>query len=158
MVTTRTKKIAVGCVVGLFVLGLMTYGFLVGCHATNVAHQTSAQAFGVGDLYRVLRTYEEANGRWPEDPMQAATERRPADTIETRDPISHRPLLYYPDAKPGSKKVLLAVPVPVRLHVWPFVIEKRPAILADGTHVDLGSAKPEDDRSVNLDSTEDADK
>jgi hypothetical protein len=55
------------------------------------------------------------------------------------DAIFHRPWIYYPNAKPGTKEVLAAVPDVIRMYWLPF-IGWQDAVLADGTYVDFRSS------------------
>ena len=53
------------------------------------------------------------------------------------DPMTMRPLLYYPDAEPGTKAILFAQPEARRMGLWPFVGTQRIGVRADGRCVDL---------------------
>ena len=92
--------------------------------------------FGLERIYSALSKYRETHGRWPATIEEA--DKLPPTTYET-DARFHRPWLYYPNAKPGTKEVLAAVPDVIRMDWLPF-IGWQDAVLADGTFVDFRSS------------------
>jgi hypothetical protein len=56
-------------------------------------------------------------------------------------------LIYYPDAKPGTKAILVEQPEPLEVGLWPFIVTHRRAIRADGRLVDLHGDEREVDDS-----------
>ena len=112
-------------------------------------HTQSARGVRLACLYRGLCAYRERNGRWPQTLREAVDERgsslRETDIL---DPIlPNRPLIYYPDAKPGTKAILVERPEPLEVGLWPFIVTHRRAIRADGRLVDLHGDEREVDDS-----------
>lgn len=95
---------------------------------------TLAKASGLvcefGDMRARFSNYYETNHHWP----------RNLDVVRTLvlndscmlDPISEKPLVYYPDAKPWTNEILMAQPEPFRTELWPFGKMQRYVMLGNG--------------------------
>jgi hypothetical protein len=128
-----TKNITIRIVVGL-ALGLAVacyYVAYLGCWTTT-AHLEGATVSHMTGVYRRLHEYYEKNGRWPESLSVVMGE-------TGIDLTSNLPLLYFPDAKPGTEEILIAQPQPFKVGLWPFVEMKRRGVRADGELVDVPS-------------------
>ena len=87
--------------------------------------------------YKAICKYREKSGRWPDRLDQAPIFK---DYVpSTSDPIFHKPWLYFPNAKPGTRDILLAWPEPLEMGVWPIVFKHRGVIRANGEGEDIGS-------------------
>ncbi len=101
-------------------------------------HKAVADKLSLERVYFALSKYRETHGRWPATIDEAVAQ--PGMPIAAGvDSIFDRPWLYYPNAKPGTKEVLAAVPDVIRMHWLPF-IGWQDAVLADGTYVDFRSS------------------
>jgi hypothetical protein len=83
--------------------------------------------------------YRATNGKWPRTLHEAAGEERPFSDSPSR--VSERPYYYNPQAKPGTKEILIAQPMPVGAELWPFKKTWQTGVTADGTLVDLQGNK-----------------
>ena len=101
-------------------------------------HQRSARALALAVIYRDLCSYRETNGKWPQS-LEEAAKRQGSFSSEQYifDPISHQPFLYFRDAEPGTKMILLAEPEPLKMGLWPLTVMQRRGVQADGEFVDL---------------------
>jgi hypothetical protein len=133
-VIVKAVLLGVLLIVGLF-LGLCLF---LDCGIAR--HKASADRIGLERVYFVLSKYRETHGRWPETIDEAAAQ-PDMPSAGGVDSIFHRPWLYYPNAKPGTKEVLAAVPDVIRMDWLPF-IGWQDAVLADGTYVDFRSYRP----------------
>lgn len=142
----NTKKTKDGCfrviVLAVLMAVLLIAGLFVGFNLLVEyrcrAHEMTVDKLLLEDVYFILSKYRETNGRWPETIDDAA--KQPDMPMVLRvDSVFHRPWLYYPTAKPGSKEVLAAVPDVIRIHWLPF-IGWQDAVLADGTFADFRSS------------------
>jgi hypothetical protein len=138
MNTMNTKNSCLRLIVPavLIIVGLFLGWFLV-CDFAHTRHKAAADKIILKRVYSVLTKYREAHGRWPENIVEAAKELK-LPGVDRVDPILERPWLYYPNAKPGTKEVLAAVPDVIRMDWLPF-IGWQDAVLADGTYVDFCS-------------------
>jgi hypothetical protein len=144
METTKTKS---GClrrtVLTVLVAVLIIGGPFLGWHLfwdlAHTRHKAVADKGRLGCVYSALSKYRETHGRWPETINEAAKEFDMMPVAAGEDSIFHRPWLYYPNAKPGTKDVLVAVPDVIRMKSLPFV-GWQDAVLADGTFVDFRSS------------------
>jgi hypothetical protein len=144
----NTKKSKSGClrviVLAILLTVLLCLGLFLGlCLFVDYGHTThkaSADRIMLERVYFVLSEYRETHGRWPETIEEAAKQPGMPMTYGA-DSIFHRPWLYYPNAKPGTKEVLAAVPDVIRMDCLPFV-GWQDAVLADGTFVDFRSSRP----------------
>ena len=142
----NAKKVATRITLGVLVAAVLLYAVEFGANVAVGIHKQSARGVCLAFVYRDLCIYRKSNGQWPGS-LSDATKRQGSllGEAETLDPISHLPLLYYPDAKPGTKAILLAQPEPLELGLWPFVRMKRLGIRADGRIVHLHGDESEDD-------------
>ena len=137
----------------ILVIALAYYAFLVfGCW-TNDEHIQAAAVVKMLHVGEALCEYREMNGRWPKDLMEAAKQQRSfiggGDILGT---TTQRPYLYFPDAEPGTRAILLAQPGPHRIGLWPFVWTERLGIRADGRFVDIrGDEREVDDSRIRRD-------
>jgi hypothetical protein len=140
----NTKKSCLGLIVRAVLLAvLMILGlYLDLCLLMDLAttrHKASADRIGLECVYSALSKYRETHGRWPETIEEATMQPgTPSIARGGSDSIFHRPWLYYPNAKPGTKEVLVAVPDVIRMKWLPFV-GWQDAVLADGTCIDFRS-------------------
>lgn len=102
-------------------------------------HKVEADKWGLDRVYFVVSKYRDTHGQWPATIEEAAKQPDMPMTYGG-DAIFHRPWLYYPNAKPGTKKVLVAVPDVIRMKFLPF-IGWQDAVLADGTSADFRSSR-----------------
>lgn len=79
-------------------------------------------------LYLALHDYHDAKKAWP-----ATLEDLKVDEILLKDRISGKRYLYFPDARYGTRDLLLAQPQPFRLGLWPFGETKRTILRASRT-------------------------
>jgi hypothetical protein len=143
MNTTKTKS---GClwmiVLSVFLAAFMMVGLYAGFNLMVeygcTTHKMTADRLMLERVYSVVSKYRETHGRWPATIEEAAKEPG-TPMVYGADSIFHRPWLYYPNAKPGTKEVLAAVPDVIRMDWLPF-IGWQDAILADGTIVDFRSS------------------
>jgi len=129
----RVIVLAILMVIGLY-LGWCLLGDLANTRRNAGGGKVELERF-----YSVLSEYRGARGRWPETIGEATTVLPSKSSFTGVDPIFHRPWLYYPNAKPGTKEVLAAVPDVIRMEWLPF-IGWQDAVLADGTYVDFRSS------------------
>jgi hypothetical protein len=101
----------------------------------DTAHKMTADKLMLERVYFALCKYREAHGQWP-DTIREAIQQMGNTAIVEGDAIFDSPWLYYPDAKPGTKEVLVAVPGVIRMQLLPF-IGWQDAVLADGTFADF---------------------
>ena len=154
-IPVSTKKAATRIIFGgVVAIALAYYALLLfGCWA-NDTHVQGAAARNMIFVYEDLYKYHERNGRWPQNLMEAAKQQGSSSSHFIRggdivDLVSHRPLLYYPDAKPGTHAILLAQPEPNKIGLWPFITMRREGIRADGKLVDVQGDEREVDDSEN---------
>ena len=144
----NVKKVATRVIVGVLLAIALVYTIKFLGGEAGAAHTQSTRGVHLAHLHRSLCAYRESNGRWPQSLREAVDQPgsslREADIL---DPIlPHHPLIYYPDAKPGTKAILAAQPEPLEVGLWPFIVTHRRAIRADGRLVDLhGDEKEGDD-------------
>jgi hypothetical protein len=120
---------------GLAAVVLVYVVELLGGVAVGIKRQGASQHHLVS-VFRALCEYHEAKGRWPGSLLDAAGCGLIGESW-TVDPISHRPLLYHPEAEAGTNAILLAQPEAVRIGLWPFVATRRLGVQADGEVVGL---------------------
>ena len=140
MDTTKTKNGCLrGVVLAVLIIVVLFLGLWLFLDCGVARHKAAADKSRLGCVYLALSKYREAHGRWPETINEAAKEFDMMPVAAGEDSIFHRPWLYYPNAKPGTKEVLVAVPDVIRMDWLPFV-GWQDVVLADGTFVDFRSA------------------
>jgi hypothetical protein len=131
----RVRNIGLGI---LLVIGLCGYILAFIGHWGVAGHMQVLVAGKMRTVYVGLGKCLKKRGRWPQSLMEAV--KYPEAELSERsalDPITERPLSYYPDAKPGTKAILLAQPEARRMGLWPFARMERLGIRVDGIFVDL---------------------
>ena len=95
----------------LLAIGLCGYTFAFVGHWGVAGHMQGIVAGRMQTLYVGLCKCREKKGQWPRSLMEAVKypEAGLAEGYDL-DAITERPLLYYPDAKPGTKAILIAQP------------------------------------------------
>jgi len=87
-----------------------------------------------------LDAYYNKYHKWPDDLKHLLKQNGLAEYTPT-DPISHKALLYFPDAASGTEAILVAQPEPFRTRLWPFGKMKRWVATANGElHAFCGEA------------------
>ena len=144
----RVKKVAACVILGSLTLVGLTYGVLFLGEMVVAIHNRAISGVIMTNIYTDLRRFRETSGRWPESLTEMVQQKEslvgPGYDL---DPISRRPLLYYPDAKPGTKTIIVAQPEPLKAGLCPFITMKRWAIRADGKLVDLSGDERDVDES-----------
>jgi hypothetical protein len=135
----ETKRFLAFLTAAAFLVVGAGYALVLFVQVGNAIHMQSAVSGDLAIVYRDVREYREANSRWPASLDVAA--KRPGSVLYPghflSDPISKQPFLYFPGATPETRQVLLAQPAPIAVRFWPFTIQWREGIAADGTVVDL---------------------
>ncbi len=139
--------------VGLVAIALAWYALDLFVHCAVAGHVQGMAASNMVHVYKDLCKYRERNRRWPKSLPDAVKEKEASiGEGDIVDRVSDRPLLYYPDAKPGTKALLLAQPEPLEIGLWPFVTTERLGIRADGKFVNVkGDEKEVDDSKIRQD-------
>ncbi len=90
--------------------------------------EEGAVSCDMNHLYLALHDYHDAKKAWP-----AKLEDLKVHEILLKDKISGKPYLYFPDARYGTRDILLTQPQPFRLGLWPFGEIKRFILRASRT-------------------------
>jgi hypothetical protein len=139
----NVKNAKSGCLrwavlLAVLVIGGLCLGFFLCGDYAVASHKVEADKHTLEGIYSTLSKYRETYGRWPASIEEAVDQVGRLGLVSSADGVFHRPWLYYPDAKPGTKEVLAAVPDVIRMKWLPF-IGWQDAVLADGTYVDFRS-------------------
>lgn len=125
----RKRAVILVALLGIALASCLLAYFL---HEINPAHHLEgATIFRMVQIYDALERYRENKGRWPESLSLAEAANVGIDLT------SDLPLLYFPDAKPGTEAILLAQPQPCKIGPWPFVTIVQKGIRADGELIDV---------------------
>ena len=135
-------------VIGAFLaIAVAIYAFLLFGDYTSFAHKGGATCSEMRYVFKALCDDRGKNGRWPGrlDAVQLNKDWEAHGRCEcyTTDPIFDEPWLYYPDAKPGTRDILLAQAETLDMKLWPFSLwHHRFVLRADGEWDDIGGEQP----------------
>ncbi|MGA2031913.1 MAG: hypothetical protein ABSG68_06640 [Thermoguttaceae bacterium] len=141
--TAMMGKRAPARVVARWLIGIVliysgVYALYWICDVGNLDHKQGTRGMYLMRAYHFLCTYRERNGRWPPSLKVMVKQPYALDYQSCIfDPISHGPVLYYPNAEAGTSAIILAQPEPLKAGLWPFITTHRWGVRADGRIVNL---------------------
>ena len=97
-----TCKVKVTPVIIAVVVVLVVYAFLFFRSWDRFSGEAIAARLDFNMMYKLICEYREKHGRWPERLDQTRLHGR--FPPPSSDPISGKPWLYFPNAKPGTRK------------------------------------------------------
>jgi len=129
--------VGLGCLAVAALAGLLLYAAMAYLHFASEGHVQGFLDERMMQAFDELSAYRKKNGKWPATLDEAAGQG--FLFFDPKERVSDRPYLYNPEAKPGTKEILIAQPVPFEIEFWPFKETWQTGAAADGTVVNLGA-------------------